>query len=591
MQFIDYNLFQVREDGGIPSEGGEGKPKKEDSLWEQFVQGLLENTLAKSDVLEILNEEIEPADLAKILNRKASEETAPVERRYDRVIAAYIQKILEKEVGLAGRKKHMDQLSEFILNLNPDLRQLFLADMFRSLALRKNLSMDSIPPISEELILEAFDRINPQSSYYLLILGLLQKLANHLDTGTASPELKMKVREKEEVVAEKLHTLFRDIDLDRIMKKSYQDTLQNIIAMEATIPIDLGDMENLKATLDSHCVDVQVSSIILEILKSGLTIENIESLERNLKDLCAYFVQIGDFKALVNLYEQLGGISPLSSDPDTRCSGLAKFFSSPEFIDELLNGVEIWGKDKFAEIKKLIGKIGSPFIRPILDRLAEESSLTIRRFLVETLSEVGAPARDQILTRLQDKRWYFVRNLILALRNLGDPSVLPAIRNLRNHEHPRVREEVLKALLHFQDPDADSHLIKDLVSFDPETRRNAIQLAEMSKDPLVFQGLLDLLQRSPSNAAGIEIKESIVRSLSKIGNPMAFPHLEKALQRKSFLNGRALNRLKGEIIKSLEFYPPKESLGFLENLRSRKEKQIAPLVLQMMERIRQRSLS
>jgi HEAT repeat protein len=223
--------------------------------------------------------------------------------------------------------------------------------------------------------------------------------------------------------------------------------------------------------------------------------------------------------------------------------------------------------------------------------LAEESSLTIRRFLVETLSEVGGAARDQILTRLQDKRWYFVRNLILALRNLGDPSVLPAIRNLRNHEHPRVREEVLKALLHFQDPDADSHLIKDLASFDPETRRNAIQLAEMSKDPLVFQGLLDLLQRSPSNAAGIEIKESIIRSLSKIGNPMAFPHLERALQRKSFLNGRALNRLKGEIIKSLEFYPPKEALGFLENLRSRKEKQITPLVLQMMERIRQRSLS
>jgi HEAT repeat protein len=116
-----------------------------------------------------------------------------------------------------------------------------------------------------------------------------------------------------------------------------------------------------------------------------------------------------------------------------------------------------------------------------------------------------------MLIRLQDRRWYLVRNLILALRNLGDPSVLPAIRNLRNHEHPRVREEVLKALLHFQDPDPDSHLIKDLVSFDPETHRNAIQLAEMSKDPLVVQGRLDLLQRSPSNGSGIEIKESIVR--------------------------------------------------------------------------------
>jgi hypothetical protein len=104
-----------------------------------------------------------------------------------------------------------------------------------------------------------------------------------------------------------LNILFRDIDRDPIMQKSYQDTLQNIIAMEATISFDLGDMENLKAALNSYCVDVQVSSIVLEILKSGLTIENIESLERNLNDLCAYFVGIGDFKALVNLYDQLGG--------------------------------------------------------------------------------------------------------------------------------------------------------------------------------------------------------------------------------------------------------------------------------------------
>jgi HEAT repeat protein len=448
-----------------------------------------------------------------------------------------------------------------------------------------------MPPFSEDLILEAFDKINSQSSYYLLILGLLQKLANHLDKGIASPELKKKAREKEQVVAEKLNTLFRDFDLDLIMKKSYQDTLQNIVAMESAPTFDSGDMEDLKKTLDSHSVDVQVSSIILEILKSGLTIENMESLERNLRDLCAYFVQIGDFKALVNLYNQLEGISASRSNQDSRRSGTIKFFSTPDFIEELLNGVEIWGKDKFTDIKKLICQVGTPFIPPMLDRLAEESSLTIRRFLLEILSEIGARARDPMLNRLQDKRWYFVRNLILVLRNQGDASVLPSIRDLRNHEHPRVREEVLKTLLHFHDPDGDRFLLADLRSLDAETRRNAIPLAEMSKDPLVFQCLLELLHRSPCNGPGVELKQLIVRSLSKIGNARAFPHLEKTLQLKSFFNGQALNRLKGEVIKSIEFYSPKESLDFLQNLLQKKEKQFVPLVSQTMERVRQRSLS
>ena len=590
-QSVDYGLFQVREEKRSSREETKEKSKGEDSLWEEFVQGLLENTVARPDALEILNEEIGPAALAQILNQKASEAVGKGEQRYDRVIASYIQKILEKEGGLAKQKKHLDQLSEFVMNLNPKLRQLFLTDMFRSLAIQKDFSTDSMPPFSEDLILEAFDKINSQSSYYILILGLLQKLANHLDKGIASPELKEKAREKEQVVAEKLNTLFRDFDLDLIMKKSYQDTLQSIIAMESAPSFDSGDVEDLKKTLENHSVDVQVSSIILEILKSGLTIENMESLERNLRDLCAYFVHIGDFKALVNSYTQLEGISASQPNQNSGHSGIIKFFSTPDFIEELLNGVEIWGKDKFADLKKLICQVGIPFIPSMLDRLAEESSLTIRRFLLETLSETGAQARDHMLSRLQDKRWYFVRNLILVLRNQEDASVLPSIRDLRNHEHPRVREEVLKTLLHFHDPDGDRFLLANLQSLDPETRRNAIPLAEMSKDPLVFQGLLELLQRSPCNGPGVELKQFVVRSLSKIGNPMAFPHLEKTLQLKSFFNGQALNRLKGEIIKSLEFYPPKESMGFLESLLKRKEKQFAPLVSQTVEKVRQRSLS
>lgn len=161
---------------------------------------------------------------------------------------------------------------------------------------------------------------------------------------------------------------------------------------------------------------------------------------------------------------------------------------------------------------------------------------------------------------------------------------------MRHHEHPRVREEVLKTLLHFHDPDADRVLVEELGSLDPDIRRNAIQLAEMSKGPIVFQRLLELLQRSAWNGSEVEIKQLVVRCLAKIGNPAAFPHLERTLHLKRFFHGQVLNRLKGEIIKSLEFYPLEESMGFLEKLVQGKEKQFTPLVSQTMEKIRQRSL-
>jgi HEAT repeat protein len=172
---------------------------------------------------------------------------------------------------------------------------------------------------------------------------------------------------------------------------------------------------------------------------------------------------------------------------------------------------------------------------------------------------------------------------------MGDPSVLIPIRKLRNHEHLRVREEVLKTLLFFHDPEADRLLLADLRSLDPEIRRSAIQLAEMSKDPHVFRELLELLHRSPANGPGIDLKHAIVRSLSKIGDPAAFTHLEKAFRSKSYFHGQALNRLKEEIIKSLEFYPPRQSMSFLNDLSKRKEKQFVPLVSQTLERVKQRS--
>jgi hypothetical protein len=47
--------------------------------------------------------------------------------------------------------------------------------------------------------------------------------------------------------------------------------------------------------------------------------------------------------------------------------------------------------------------------------------------------------------------------------------------------------------------------------------------------------------------------------------------------------------LKGEIIRSLEFYPPRNSKVFPESFLKGREQKFAPLASQVMEKIRQRS--
>jgi len=202
---------------------------------------------------------------------------------------------------------------------------------------------------------------------------------------------------------------------------------------------------------------------------------------------------------------------------------------------------------------------------------------------------MGDGVRNAALSRLRDKRWYFVRNLILVLRHLDDPSILPALKKMRGHQHPRVREEVFKTLSYFQDPDAEQMLLEDLSSQEREVQRSAVQLAEDSRGPEVFNRLLELLNRGGIFGADFDLKIEIIRTLAKIGNPESLPHLERLLRSRNFLHRQSTNRLKAEAIGSLEFYPAKEAIPFLEKFSG--DRELASGVSQTLKKIMARASS
>jgi hypothetical protein len=375
------------------------------------------------------------------------------------------------------------------------------------------------------------------------------------------------VKDAAHEISKKLSTIFRQDGFEFAAPESYQDTLKNIIASEEISGLDPDGMESLKKSLDSHCVDIQMIGVIVEILKSGLAGDNTEGLERNLMDLCGYFLEVGDFQALNHLHDRLIGGN--DSAPGVSYSPIRKIltaFETPEFVNGVLNGLQSWGREKYPDIQKLVQKVGQPFVESALDRLAEEPSRSIRRFYLDLLFKMGAVVRDVALSRLRDKRWYFVRNLTLILGHLDDPSILPAIKKILGHPHPKVREEVFRILSHFRDPAADRIVLADLSCQEKEVQRSAVRLAEDSRSPEVLNKLLELLNRRSVFGADCDLKIHVIRTLAKIGNPESLPHLERLLRRKNFLHRQAMNLLKAEAIISLEFYPSKEAVLFLERV-------------------------
>lgn len=586
---IEYDLFRATEDGQLEVPGNGGQDKKNSALWGDFVRVLLDGTLDPSGERLPVTAEIDPAILAQIINQQSWKDLASGELSYEREITSYIRRVLGNERDSLKRKAYMDKLGNFVKNLTPQLRRQFLTDTLKFDALPEEFAEKILPQFPEEIVLETLENMNLKNRPLSpLILSLLQKLSKNSRMGDGSKTVFAEMKDGSIESSKKLGTIFGEDDIEIAAPKGYRDTLRAIIASNGISGLGPDGVESLKKSLDSHYVDVQTAMIIPEILKSELAGENAEGLERNLIDLGTYFLEVGDFQALANLHGRLMGCE--QSLPDIPSSLLKKAlsaFETPEFMEGVLKGVHTWGKEKYPHIEKLAKQIGSPLIEPILGCLAEEASLSIRRFYIDLLIEMGDGVRNAALLRLRDKRWYFVRNLIVVLRHLDDPSILPAIKKMRGHRHPRVREEVFRTLSYFQDPDAEQMLLEDLSSQEREVRRNAVQLAEDGRGPEVFLSLLELLNRGGIFGSDFDLKIEVIRTLAQIGNPESLPHLERLLRSRNFLHRQTMNRLKAEVIGSLEFYPAKEAIPFLEKFSG--DRELADGISQVLKKIMARA--
>src|SRR3989454_4301610 len=82
----------------------------------------------------------------------------------------------------------------------------------------------------------------------------------------------------------------------------------------------------------------------------------------------------------------------------------------------------------------------------LLNGLAEEADWEIRKPFLGLLAARKKTAVPALLRRLSDPSWYLVRNILLVLGDIADPSTIPAIAAALKHAEPRVRRDAAAAL-------------------------------------------------------------------------------------------------------------------------------------------------
>ncbi|HTP65739.1 MAG TPA: HEAT repeat domain-containing protein [Geobacteraceae bacterium] len=542
--------------------------------WEIFVRKLLDGYFSVSrEKMEQLIVQT-PGELGR--NFTAILANMPEEAHYHTMFAMseFFIAMANRQGGSGIDEEALTKIASFITEISPQLRRAFILNICNSSRSTSGFSERLLQRLPGDALLEAMHSVATYGDKIPeLVLQIMQRLSasaeltQALDAAITGPDSTERVR-----------GLLRESGFEQFIPPAYQNALKTILATDSLPVSDKLRLDDLRKTLESESLETKINDIILEIIRVIPPAERGDGIRRNLSGLITSYLSARDFRSLEKSCRIINDEVP---------KGGSDAFFDPLFVNEVLDSVSSLGRENYQEIHSVIKAVGNPFVVPLLERLFAEANRLTRRFWFDCLNDLGEMVRKPALERLNDDRWFVVRNLVILLRNFNDQEVQRQIRRLVNNPHPRVRLEVLKNLYCYRDPMADSILSQDLESQDPARKLVAIQVAEMSNSPEIIRKLLAILDSGGIRDYGLENKSAVVQTLAGIGDAQILPKLKELLFSISLLHPGKHARLKAAIIRALPRFPASQARPLLEEIIASGGKTLAPLAADMLKGLRE----
>ena len=530
VQGIDPSLFSLCE--AIPAGRERSDP------WERLLRSLLDDgfPISREKLLPMLSGD--PAQLAAALNSLMA-------GLGDTLCLAGVQSVALTLADFARQTEPsepdrgvMRKLVTFVSNLSPQLRRDFLATFLITAQGDTRLYEEFFELLPDEMVSDALNAsIAHGADIPQLVLKLMHRLTQESAgsaCGTDSPEPAQ--------LEKGLQVLLRKDEFEKYVPAAYQAVLAAIITDGCLGEADEIELVRLRETLHPDRLEAKSADVIVEIMGTLAPEEQGSGLQSSLAEMAAYFLNNGDFGTLARVLAQL------------HSEELLRSIFTPACVIKIFNGLAPGGRDRQREVHDVLVAAGRPFVVPLLERLALEHDRSLRRFCFDCLRDLGTMARDAALERLQDERWFFVRNLLVLLRAFPDHEVQRAVRRCMEHPHPKVRHEALKNILQFQDPLAEQFQLRELENNEGAWQIAAVQLAESTRSQAVIDKLFALLEGNGFRYH-LELKCAIVATLAAIGEVRSLARLERILRSRNLLHPVQHGRVKREIVNSLARYP------------------------------------
>lgn len=329
-----------------------------------------------------------------------------------------------------------------------------------------------------------------------------------------------------------LSDTLREEQADPWVEPDYRGTLEQ--AMLDELPTDVWALERIEPRmreLDSSYLAQRKAKIMLTILDAedddDEYVSLADELERSFPELIIDGQYIATEEILTVIARHLDPNEGHSVEQRQAAREILLRFCNQHTLREVVRNLAGKPRTQIDAATRIFQSLGPMAIPALLEALSQENSRRIRVHLMRMLSTLGDQALPEIKKHLSDQRWFFVRNLVWVIGEIGDSSFVHHLGLIADHPDERVRREAVRTLAKMGGGRAISFLLSALDDDDEEIRLIAVRGLgrARSRDSVVSLG--ELLRLPNLSGQNTEIIHAAAIALGKIGDRRALGPLRR----------------------------------------------------------------
>jgi len=278
----------------------------------------------------------------------------------------------------------------------------------------------------------------------------------------------------------------------------------------------------------------ELESMLFDIIRIEKNLRIFTEVLGIMDNILGQLMFRGDFsharKILEFYWEMLEPSKALTPDYLKALQGALEKAGDPERIvnlEPVLNGLSSEALEDFLPFMVLFQK---EVIPAAIELLATVKTMKVRRVLCDTLEELGRDNIDCLIEKVDDERWFLVRNLIYIIGRIGGERAIETLPRFIRHPELKVRKEVLHVLDAMDHPRAPRLLVGFLS--DPDLSNRVYAMKSLAKKQ-VQEGLMPLLEVIDSKAfeeKSLYEKKEIFSAAAKLGGDSVVPSMQEYLK-------------------------------------------------------------